>query len=152
MARLSIPSDAHHLHRVQVNVRWGDMDALGHVNNTRFFQYFEHVRVTWLRAVMGSDWKATGAGPVLAHTSCDFKRPVVYPADLVIDLYSTPPGRSSVETYYEARLPNDDAPLCAVGRATVVWVDFATGGPTPLPDGFREAIDALGLQAEDTHT
>jgi len=143
MPRLSIPDDARHMHRAQMTVRWGDMDALRHVNNTTFFQYFEQVRVDWLRIVMGRDWKTTGAGPVLAHASCDFKRPVVYPAELVIDLYSRPPGRSSLETYYEARLTTEEAPLCALGLATVVWVDSTSGKPVPLPAAFTEVMEAL---------
>ena len=44
----SLPDDTQHVHTTEIAVRWGDMDAGGHVNNSRFFTYFEEARVDWL--------------------------------------------------------------------------------------------------------
>ncbi len=141
MAHITLPENVKHLYRSTIKVRWGDMDALGHVNNTRFFQYFEDVRVGWLRATVGESWQPDGAGPVVVHTACQFKKPVVHPATLHIDLYSAPPGRSSIETFYEVYREGDQE-LSARGQASVVWIDLSTGKPTSLPETFHTAYEA----------
>jgi len=41
----ALPAGAQHVHTTDLAVRWGDMDAVGHVNNSRFFSYFEEARV-----------------------------------------------------------------------------------------------------------
>ena len=59
------------------------MDSFGHVNNTRFFRYFEDARISWFTEnKVGLD-KETGIGPVLADISCKFIRPIYYPANIV---------------------------------------------------------------------
>ena len=132
----SLPDDAQHVHTTEIAVRWGDMDAGGHVNNSRFFSYFEEARVDWLGATLGTPL-FTESGPVLAEASCDFQQPLVHPATLVIDVYATPPGRSSLKTVYDAALKASDERV-AVGTAVLVWVDVETGEPVPVPDlGLR---------------
>lgn len=131
-------SEARHLFTAMIEVRWGDMDALGHVNNSRYFTYFEQVRVEWLRS-LDSGWDRT-AGPVLASARCDYKRPITYPATLEIRLLSDPPRRSSIQTYYEVRTQDGPETLYAFGEATVVWVDFESGRPVSLPEAFRAAL------------
>lgn len=127
-----LPEDAQHLHTARLSVRWGDMDAAGHVNNSRFFSYFEEARVEWLKATQDEEM-FHDIGPVLAHASCDFEQPVRHPATLHIDVYTEPPGRSSLRTHYVARL-DSSGDVVATGDATLVWVDVETGRPVPLPD------------------
>ena len=128
----SLPDDAQHVHTTEIAVRWGDMDAGGHVNNSRFFSYFEEARVDWLGATLGTPL-FTESGPVLAEASCDFQQPLVHPASLVIDVYATPPGRSSLQNVYDATL-KESGERVAVGTAVLVWVDVETGEPVPVPD------------------
>jgi len=124
--------DAQHVYTAKIPVRWGDMDAAGHVNNSRFFSYFEEARVAWLRATLDESMFVE-SGPVLAHASCDFERPVHHPATLRIDVYAEPPGQSSVSTHYAARL-NDTDEAVATGTAVLVWVSADTGETVPAPD------------------
>lgn len=112
------------------------MDAAGHVNNSRFFTYFEEARVDWLRATLDGSLFSE-SGPVLANATCDFRHPLTYPSKLLIDVYASEPGRSSVKTFYSAtRDPSGDR--VAFGTAVLVWVSVDTGEPVPLPE--------LGLQ------
>lgn len=132
----SLPDDAQHVHTTEIAVRWGDMDAGGHVNNSRFFSYFEEARVDWLGATLDGPLFVE-SGPVLAEASCDFQQPLVHPASLTINVYATPPGRSSLRTVYDAALTDSDERV-AVGTAVLVWVDVDTGEPVPVPDlGLR---------------
>lgn len=128
----SLPDAAQHVHTTQIAVRWGDMDAGGHVNNSRFFTYFEEARVKWLRATLDGPLFVE-SGPVLAEASCDFKQPLLHPATLVIDVYATPPGRTSLQNVYDAALA-ESGERVATGTAVLVWVDAETGEPVPVPD------------------
>lgn len=129
---LSLPNDARHVHTATLAVRWGDMDAAGHVNNSRFFSYFEEARVEWLTDTLAASM-LTEKRPVLASATCDFERPVHHPASLRIDVYAEPPGRSSLSTYYSAR-DEDAGDVAATGSAVLVWVDTDTGRPVTVPD------------------
>ena len=61
-----------------IPIRWGDMDAMGHVNNTIYFRYLEIVRIEWLHRVAGAPDPA-GEGPVIVNTFCNFLKQLKYP-------------------------------------------------------------------------
>lgn len=127
-----------HLHTAVVPVRWIDQDALGHVNNARYFTYFENARIDWLATVVRA--RTPGIGPVLANTKCEYKRPITYPATLRISVYADPPRRSSLQTYYEVRVEGDEDTVYAYGEALVVWVDIKRGRPVSIPEPIRERL------------
>ena len=136
---MSAPSKPRFLFSLDLPTRWGDMDALGHVNNAHYFRYFEEARTQWLLQYERV-WTEE-LGPVVAHAACTFRRPVVYPATLIIRLYADEPRRSSIVTRY--RVFTDAAPevLVAEGEATIVWINYASGRPVSLPDLFRRLWD-----------
>ena len=120
-------------------VRWGDMDAYGHVNNTVYFRYMEQVRVEWLEQ-MGSVVRPDNAvAPVIINAACTFLMPVNYPATLIVRMYGGEPGRSSVMTWYELLVEGDER-LYAEGSAKVVWMNPQTGKSVPLPEAVRAAV------------
>ena len=123
-----------HVLSIDIDVRWGDMDALAHVNNAAFFTYFEQARMAWLEK-HGRDFGDTG--PILAATSATFLKPVVYPARLAVSLSCGVAGRSSLTHFYD--VVDRDHPECvyARGEGVIVWIDRVTGQSTPLPDSLR---------------
>jgi acyl-CoA thioester hydrolase len=125
------------VHVERIAIRWGDMDAMGHVNNTVYFRYMEQARIGWFDALVPSDeaWRTTGM--VIANASCNFKRPLNYPGTVEVRLLVGPPGGSSVPTFYELRVEND---LYADGAATVVFIDMAQQKPMRIPQKIREAL------------
>ena len=125
-------------HSIVIPVRWGDMDAFGHVNNTVYFRYMEQVRIEWM-ASLHADW--TLEGPVIADATARFRRPLKYPGDIRVDLLLGVPGRSSLPTDYEIRRVVDGA-LYADGHSRLVWISQSTGKPVPLPDALRAAAPA----------
>lgn len=130
------------VHRMQMPVRWGDMDAFGHVNNTVYFRYIESARVAWLEQLEGIPKSAT-QGPVIASANMDFLRQITYPATLEVSTYVGAPGRSSLEVTHEIRVLDADGQPGAVharGGAKVVWLDFTTGKSTPLPEELRAQL------------
>jgi acyl-CoA thioester hydrolase len=129
---------------MRMPIRWGDMDAMGHVNNTNYFRYIESARIAWLEQVGGLP-DPRGEGPVIVNASMSFLKQLTYPGDIEVRTFVAPPGRSSVEVSHEIRLVGADGEageLHAVGAAKVVWVDFKLGKSTPLPEALRAELPA----------
>ncbi|WP_412061349.1 acyl-CoA thioesterase [Rubrivirga sp. IMCC45206] len=131
------------LFTARIPVRWGDQDALGHVNNAAYLTYFEQARIEWLRSLAddAGDWPgAPTSGPILAAADLQFKRPIHYPATVVVTMTARPPGRTSAGVDAEIRVDGDDETVYATAGTTLVWVDYASGRPTPLPDALRARL------------
>jgi acyl-CoA thioester hydrolase len=123
-------------HRVLVHtslqpIRWGDMDAFGHVNNTVYFRYMEQARLEWLYALGGGRAEVNGSSPVIVNASCNFTLPIVYPGEVEVRMYVGDPGRTSVGSYYDLLVAGRQY---ADGAARMVWIDPASGRPVPLPE------------------
>jgi acyl-CoA thioester hydrolase len=130
------------VHTMRMAIRWGDMDAMGHVNNTNYFRYIESARIAWLEQVGGLP-DPRGEGPVIVNASMSFLKQLTYPGEIEVRTFVAPPGRSSVEVSHEIRLLGADGEpgeLHAQGMAKVVWVDFKAGKSAPLPDALRSAL------------
>ena len=127
----------HFVHAIRIPVRWGDMDALGHVNNTVYFRFTEQARIEWLHSLGFADIVDVDEGPVIINASCTFFRPITYPATVEIRMLIGKPGRSSLPTFYEIRCVGDDT-LYAEGASKIVWWNPRTGKSLPLPDFIRE--------------
>jgi acyl-CoA thioester hydrolase len=132
---MSSPRKLVHVERIAV--RWGDMDAMGHVNNTVYFRYMEQARISWFDALVPDNeaWKATGI--VIANATCNFKRPINYPGTVDVQVFIGPPGGSSVPTFYELNISGE---LYADGAATVVFIDMQKQKPIRIPQAIREVI------------
>ena len=125
------------VHVEKIPIRWGDMDAMGHVNNTVYFRYMEQARIGWFDALVpaAEAWKNTGI--VIANASCNFKRALNYPGTVEVRVTIDPPGGSSVGTFYELIL---DETLYADGAAVVVFIDMKSQKPVRIPEGIRSLL------------
>ena len=121
-----------------IPIRWGDMDAYQHVNNTVYFRYMEQVRVEYLER-LGYSIAPLGIAPVIVNTSCTFLLPLAYPGLVEVKMFCGVPGQSSVPTRYEVRIQGDDT-LYALGEAKIVWIDMAAGQSVPVPDALRSQL------------
>jgi acyl-CoA thioester hydrolase len=123
-----------------IPIRWGDMDAMGHVNNTIYFRYMEIVRIEWLHKVGGAP-DPGGEGPVIVNAFCNFIKQLEYPGDVLAKHYVANPGRSSLDTFIT--LERTDAPgvIYASGGAKTVWVNFPQQKSVPLPDSVRRLVE-----------
>jgi len=128
------------VHTEIIPIRWGDMDAWGHVNNTVYFRYMEQARISWLYE-LGLQGSATGEGPSVITASCTFLKQLVYPGDIEIKTYAGHVGRSSLETWVEMRPSYDPGIVYAHGSAKLVWVDYAKGKSAPLPRQLRSLLE-----------
>lgn len=127
-------------HTSRQTVRWGDMDALGHVNNTLYFRYMETARLEWFFGLVGDDAYRTGEGLVIANAICNFRRPLVYPAAVEVRMYLGKPGTTSVASYYDIVA---GGVTYADGESRIVWIDLGTGRPRPLPEQIIRLLRTL---------
>jgi len=125
------------MHVERIPIRWGDMDAMGHVNNTVYFRYMEQTRISWFDALVpqAEAWKDTGI--VIANASCNFKRALNYPGTVAVSLSIEPPGGSSVGTFYELKMGDT---LYADGAAVVVFIDMKSQKPVRIPERIRSLL------------
>ena len=125
--------------RAPITVRWGDMDAYGHVNNSVYATYVEEARLHWFRS-LDSAWMGEDAAPILAALNTNFRKPVEWPAELVVEMFAGRVGRSSFSASF--RIIDRHAPevLYAEGDSVLVWIDPRSGKSIELPPHLRAAL------------
>lgn len=133
-------SEYQEVFRSTMPIRWGDMDAYGHVNNTVYFRYVEQLRIDWLEA--SNVPTRPGQGPVIVTASMNFRKQLQYPGQVLCVLLARAPGRSSIDTLYELRRSDDPDVIYADGGARIVWVDHTVPKSMPLPDVVRALLPA----------
>ena len=137
--RFELPADKKLTHQMVIPMRWGDMDAMGHVNNTVYFRYFEIIRVQWLHEVGGAP-DPSGQGPVIVNAFCNFLKQLEYPGDLLARHYVANLGRTSFDTFITLERTDQPGVIYAEGGSTTVWVDFPAGKSMPVPEWLRALI------------
>ena len=137
--KIEIPELKKLVFEMQIPIRWGDMDAMNHVNNTSYFRYLETCRIDWMRSI-GCQPDPQGEGPVIVNAFCNFYRQLEYPGDVLIKMYASDPGRSTFETW--ATMARTDQPevIYAAGGATTIWVNFPAQKAKTLPDWLRAIV------------
>ncbi|NOT60485.1 MAG: acyl-CoA thioesterase [Acidobacteria bacterium] len=123
-----------------IEVRWGDMDAMGHVNNARYFTYCEAARIALLRQLdIRGRAEGSAFGPTLVATSCEYKREVRYPATLDVGVRVTKLTERSFAMEY-ALFFHGTEEVAAVASSVNAWVDYTVKKAVPLPDELREVL------------
>ncbi len=125
-------------------VAWGDMDAFQHVNNTRYFRYFENARIDYFdeAGVSGVAGMPEGIGPILASTSCRFKAPLTFPDTVGVGARVIELGEDRF-TVEHAVASEKLGRIAAIGEALIVAFDYSAGQKAQVPAQWRTAIEAL---------
>jgi acyl-CoA thioester hydrolase len=138
--RFDIPEEKRLTYEMVIPIRWGDMDAMGHVNNTVYFRYLEIVRLEWLFR-MGATKDENQIGPVIVNAFCNFIRQLEYPGDVLAKHYVCEAGRSRFDTYITLERTDQPGVIYASGGSTTVWIDFKAGKSVPLPEFVRKLVE-----------
>jgi acyl-CoA thioester hydrolase len=123
-------------------VQWGDQDAFGHVNNVVYFRWMESARIEYFRRSGLGAIDNTGIGPILATIKCDFRRQLKYPDALLITGSILSIGRTSMKMAHRVYSQTQQA-IAAEGDSVLVFFDYRSQRPIPVPDNVRAAIDAF---------
>jgi acyl-CoA thioester hydrolase len=125
--------------RYDVHVRFSDVDVYGHVNNVKYFEYFQEARIQ-LMVAQGRDL-GDGYHLVVAQTDVDYKRPILFRAEpYECRTWVSRVGSTSVvfESVVVDQLADDQ--VLASAKVVGVCIDSASGRPAPVPDPFRELV------------
>jgi acyl-CoA thioester hydrolase len=130
------------VHRVDIQMRFADTDALGHVNNGSFVLYAETGRLEFLR-VLGGAVRSL----ILAHLAIDFRRQVVYGESMAIETWVERVGTTSVTLLQTIRA---SGAIAADVRSVVVYFDYVSQRPQPWPAELRTVLEAYSSSPVET--
>jgi acyl-CoA thioester hydrolase len=125
-----------------IGVRWRDLDAFNHVNNSNYLTYLEEARLQWLKGVR--DWFSETSMPVLAASTLNYRQSIAWPAKLHVELRCERLGNSSMTIAHRIVDADDASRLYCDGHVVMVWMNPATGKPVPLPAAIRAAAERSG--------
>lgn len=123
--------------KTSIQVRFGDTDMLGHVNNAAFVQYLEHARLEWIRAQ-----HARGLPPihiVLVHIRMDYRHEIVLGQEVEVELWPLKVGRSSFDFEYRVLA---DGQICAEAHSVQVCVEAGSMSPRAVDDALKAVLEA----------
>lgn len=125
--------------KVPIAVRFGDIDAMGHVNNALFATYFEVGRAEYFRQVLGVR-SFREIDFIMARIEIDFLRPVFLYQEVNLGLGVSRIGSTSFDFEYLLLASGEKA---AAGRSIQVFFDYEKGEKKPVPERFKEAVAAF---------
>jgi len=124
--------------RIPLSVRWRDLDAFNHVNNSKFLSYLEEARLRWMIGLPG-EWIDENVAPVVAAANVNYRRPIEWPNEIMVELFVERLGRTSLTIGHRIVHADDASVLYADGNVVMVWIDKARGQASALPDAVRAA-------------
>ncbi|ALN58644.1 thioesterase superfamily [Lysobacter enzymogenes] len=124
--------------RVPLSVRWRDLDAFNHVNNSKFLSYLEEARLRWMVTLPGHGMDEHVA-PVVAAAHLNYRRPIEWPNEIDIELFVERLGNTSLSVGHRIVGANDPTALYCDGNVVLVWIHRETGQPAALPEPVRAA-------------
>ena len=152
-SRIATPDDARDLpgdfaHRREIQVRFADTDAMGHVNNAVYLTYCEIARITYWTDVTGEPVRlgSTGAESlILAEARISYRAPAFHGETITVETRAVRIGRSSfvLEHRLTACIPGTDARLVATSESVLVRYDYSRDAPVALSEPFIAAIEGF---------
>ena len=138
--KFELPEQKKQVHQMRIPIRWGDMDAMGHVNNTVYFRYLETIRIDWMHSI-GCEPDPRGEGPVIINAFCTFHKQLEFPGEVIATMYVSDTGRNSFESWCTLTRADDPDTVYASGGATTVWVNFPQQKSAPIPPLLRQHLE-----------
>jgi len=130
-------------HKTPIQIRFKDIDALGHVNNANHLTYFEYARIQYFDDLIGGeiDWQTEGM--ILAHQAVSYKKPIYLKDNIHIITWFVKAGTTSFEMAYEVVRTESkgEETICATGSSVIVCYNYKTQSPTPIPTRWIEKMN-----------
>ena len=120
-------------------VRFRDLDPMGHVNNAVFLTYIEEARAALL-AEVGAATGLEDMNMIVARVEIDFRAPVRFGQEVEISVHASRFGTKSFDLEYELRVDGD---VVAEAKSVQVAYDYSRREPVPLPADWREKLTAV---------
>lgn len=129
---------------IEIPVAWGEMDALGHVNNVVYFRYLESSRIAFIRSLALDDVRSVQVdgvkvGFILQGVQCRFRRPVVFPDTLRVTARMVKVEEDRFTLAHEV-ISEAQQVVAAVGEGTIVTYDYANARKVAIPPTLRARL------------
>ncbi len=133
----------------EIPIRWGDMDARGHVNNTLYFRYFESSRIVLFQSLEAyRELETSGIGVILAYTHCNFKAPLSYPDIIYVRAEVALIEESKVIINHNIKSKKLDR-IVAEGEAHMVAYNYKKRKKAVIPDNLRKKLIYSKVNSEN---
>ncbi len=130
-------------HITTINIRYADIDTMGHVNNAVYLQYFEQARIEWFNQTIGSQWHWNSAGMVLARIEIDYEQPLLLYDNAIVETSLENIGTKSFTLCYNVIKKHKGLELLiATGKSVLVCFDYETQKTKPISDEWRKRFTA----------
>ncbi len=127
-------------HHYDCRIRFSDVDVYRHVNNVKYFEYYQEARLAFLSS-LGRDPDEPALELVLARIDVDYKRPILFRSDpYLVESWVTRVGTSSFGLSAEIR---DGDQVLSRAEAVLVSFEYARQGPRPLTEKERDRLSAV---------
>jgi acyl-CoA thioester hydrolase len=122
-------------------VRFGDLDAMQHMNNVEFLRFFETARIEYIGTIAPSHTPTSRSafGFIFAECHIAYRSPAHFGEEIRTFIWPAEMARSSIKLGFEMRVEGDDR-LVADGWGTLVGYDYEQGRAQPIPEELRERI------------
>jgi acyl-CoA thioester hydrolase len=129
-------------------VRFGDLDAMQHMNNVEFLRFFETARIDYMRTLMPerAPTKRQEFGFIFAECHIAYRAPAFFDEEIRTYVWPSELARSSLRLDFEMS-SEADGRLVADGYGVLVGYDYVEGRARPIPDELRERIDIVPARA-----
>lgn len=124
-----------------IEVRYGDLDPQGHLNNAKYLTYFEQARMQYFieLGLFSTERSFMEIGVILAEVRVTFHQPVHFGTALKVGVHTSTLGNKSMRME-QALLNAETHAQLASGQVVLVAYDYYSGKTTPIPDTWREKI------------
>jgi acyl-CoA thioester hydrolase len=128
--------------KLSLRIDWSELDIFGHVNNVAYLKYVQASRVNyWEKIGLMKMYEELKLGPMLASTSCRFRKPLFYPGNIVVETRIIFIGNTSFGISH--RIIDDKGEIAAEAEDVIVMFDFNADRKIPFPEELRKRVEKL---------
>lgn len=137
-------------YKTELELRFADLDAMGHVNNAVYFTYLEISRTKYWRHAINWDWTKTGV--IIASAKLDYLQPIFLHDNISVYVKTSRIGNASFDLdYLLVKITPNGEQVCAKGKTVCVAYDYALKQSTNVPDKEKEKMMAFEQLDQKTH-
>lgn len=125
---------------VKIQIRYSDIDLMGHVNNAVYLNYFEYTRVYYFEKLLGKDWDWEHKGFILVRNKVEYLIPLLLSYEPIIEMSIGDIGNKSFILHYEVRVNNT---VYTLGSSKMVAYDMVEKKSILIPDEMKKSFSYL---------
>lgn len=128
-------------HKIKINVRFSDLDAMRHVNNAAYLSYLEEARISYFNDILGRPKNSLNFGAVIARIEIDYMQPIVLGDELeILTRVSLLGNKSSTVEHLIIVIRGNERIQAAAAVTRLVSYDYKKLQSMPIPDEVKEKI------------